>query len=129
MKNRTWGRWAAIGFVVLVFLVSSCSHPSQSTVEKFYRALEAGKISEAKEYVATEVRSLLGDRKLSLALAKQSENIRKCGGIKKIEVNLEGSGEIRTGTTKVTFKGDCKPDWQNTKLIKENGKWKITATK
>ena len=119
----------AVAFLVSVFLLASCGRSEESTVEKFYRSLEKGKISEAKGYVSVQVVGLLGDKKLSLALSKESENIRKCGGIKKVEVNLEGSGEIRSGTTKVTFNGDCEPSFQNTKLIKEDGEWKITAGK
>ena len=119
----------AVAFLVSFFLLAGCGRSEESTVEKFYRSLERGKISEAKGYVSAQVVGLLGDRKVSLALSKQSENIRKCGGIKKIEVKLEGSGDLRSGTTKVMFNGDCEPSFQNTKLIKEDGEWKITADK
>lgn len=109
--------------------LAGCGKSPESTVESFYRSLASGEITEAKSYLSVQLAGMLGEAKLSAALSKETEKIRACGGIKKIEVKLQGEGEVRSGTAAVTFGGKCSPINERTKLIKENGKWKITASK
>ena len=115
--------------LVAVALLSGCGKSPESTVESFYRALAKGEITEAKGYVSAQLIGMMGGGKLSAALSSETERIRACGGIKSIEVKMQGEGEIRSGTATVTYSGKCPPKTENTKLIKEDGKWKITASK
>ena len=110
-------------------LFVACSKSPESTIDSFYHALEKGEVVEAKSYVSQQIVALMGDAKLSSALVKEAEKIKTCGGIKNIEKKLEGQGEIQSGTTVVTFGGKCPPRSEKAKLVKEDGKWKITATK
>ncbi|MDP2824593.1 MAG: DUF4878 domain-containing protein [Sulfuritalea sp.] len=119
------------GTVILasLALLSGCAKSPESTVENFYRSLAKGEITEAKGYVSAQLVGMMGDGKLSAALSGETERIRDCGGIKSIEVRLQGEGEIRSGVATVTYGGKCSPKIEKTKLVKEDGKWKITASK
>lgn len=120
---------AAIVFILSVMLLTSCAKSPESTVESFYRAIDKGEITEATGYISVQIVGMLGESKLSASLAKESEKISKCGGIKSINVKLQGKGEIRTGKASVTYAGDCPPITEKVKLVKENGKWKLAADK
>jgi len=115
--------------VACISLLSSCAKTPESTVENFYEAIASGEITEAKSYLSAQIAGMLGDAKLSAVLSGESEKIQKCGGIKSIEVDMQGEGELRSGTATVTFNGDCRAKVEKTKLIKEDGIWKITASK
>lgn len=120
---------AATVVLASVTLLTGCGKSPESTVESFYRSLASGEITEAKNYVSAQLVGMLGDAKLSAALSAESEKIRACGGIKNVEVKLQGEGEVRSGSAIVTYGGECPPRNEKTKLIKEDGKWKITASK
>lgn len=111
-----------------VFLVG-CGKSPESTVESFYKAVAKGEITEAQGYVSAQLVGLMGQGKMSAALSSEAERVRACGGLKSVVVRLEGEGELRSGTATVTYSGNCLPKTEKTKLIKEDGKWKITASK
>lgn len=127
MKCRN--QFAVLFIVALVSLLSGCGKSPESTVENFYRSLANGEISEAKEYVSAQLIGMLGEEKLSAALSAETEKIKMCGGIKNVEVKLQGEGEVRSGSATVIYGGKCPPHNEKTKLIKEDGNWKITASK
>ena len=115
--------------IAAALLVTGCAKSPESTVESFYKAVEKGEIAEAQTYVSSQVIGMLGPQKMAAALAEQSEQMRKCGGIKSIDVKLVGQGEVRSGTSTVTYAGQCPAKTENSKLVKEDGKWKIGANK
>lgn len=131
MKNhmKSVSFWVAMTCLLPLTLLAGCGKSPESTIESFYFALSKGEITEAKSYVSAQLVGMLGEQKLSAALSQEAETIRNCGGIKSVEVKLEGEGEVRTGTTSVTYAGECRPKKEKTKLIKEDGKWKITGHK
>lgn len=120
---------AVMVFILSIILLTSCAKSPESTVESFYRALSKGEITEATGYVSAQIVGMLGESKLSASLAAESEKIGKCGGVKSINVKLQGKGEIRRGEASVTYAGDCPPITEKVKLVKEDGKWKLTADK
>lgn len=109
--------------------LSGCGQSPESTVEKFYTSVEKGEISEAKKVLSPQLSAFLGDQKLSAALAGETERIGKCGGIKSIRSALDTKGEVAVGTSTVEYKGSCEARTEKTKLVKEDGNWKITANK
>jgi hypothetical protein len=109
--------------------LSGCGHSPESTVEKFYTSVEKGEISEAKKALSPQLSAFLGEQKLSAALAAETGRIGKCGGIKSIRSALDTKGEVAVGTTTVEYKGECPARTENTKLVKTDGSWKITANK
>lgn len=110
-------------------LLVACAQSPESTVEKFYRAVEKGEITEASGYMSSQVTGMLGKEKLAAVLTEQSQKIAKCGGVDSLKVALTGEGEIRAGTASITFKGDCPPRTEKVELIKQDGNWKIGAGK
>jgi hypothetical protein len=109
--------------------LSGCGNSPESTVKDFYINIEKGEISEAKKALSPQLSAFLGDRKLSASLAGETERIGKCGGIKSIRSEFDTKGEVAVGTTTVEYKGECTAKSEKTKLVKENGSWKITANK
>lgn len=110
-------------------VLAGCAKSPESTIESFYHALDRGEINEAKTYISAQLASMAGEQKLTASLVAESERIRKCGGIKHVEVKLEGEGEIRSGMTNISYGGACPQKTEKSKLIKEDGKWKLTADK
>lgn len=109
--------------------LAGCSPSPESTVEKFYKALSKGELTEAVGYVSAQVVSMVGQQKLTMGLSKASEQMQACGGLKSVKTDLTGQGEIRTGMALIEFKGDCKPSSEKVKLLKEDGQWKLGADK
>ncbi len=111
-------------------LILGCkSNAPEATVKNFYFALEKGEINEAKSLLSVQAINLLGDDKLSAALVQNSKKVKACGGLKMINVDLDGEGDYRDGTSEVVFKGDCSSEFNTISLIKENEQWKITPEK
>jgi hypothetical protein len=112
-----------------IALLTGCGTSPESTVKQFYTNVEKGQITDATKSLSPQLSALLGERKLSAALASETERIGKCGGIKSISTDLEIKGEVAVGMTTVEYKGECKAKVEKTKLVNENGNWKITANK
>jgi hypothetical protein len=128
MSSRR-GTVVAAAVLAIVGTLLGCSKSPDSTVESFYRALGKGEITEAKSYISAQIVGMLGDAKLSAALSSETEKIRACGGIKSVNVKLDGAGEVRAGVATVSYAGQCRPKAERVKLIKEDGKWKLGADK
>ena len=119
----------ALCFAATFSILAGCGTSPESTVKTFYTNVEKGEITEAKKALSPQLSAFLGDRKLSATLAGETERIGKCGGIKSIDSKLETKGEVAVGTTTVEYKGECQAKTEKTKLVKEDGSWKITANK
>ena len=115
--------------IFLVTILSACSNSPQSTIESFYQAIDKGEISEAKTYLSSQILGMMGDKKATAALTELYEKIQKCGGIADLTTDISGEGEVRSGTTTITYKGDCPAKTEKTQMINEDGAWKITASK
>lgn len=126
MLHRLLG---ALCFAFVAVALSGCAKSPESTVESFYRDVAKGEISQAKGYLSSQIFSMLGDGKITSALTSQTEKVQACGGISRIDVKLQGEGEVRSGSVTVKYSGKCSQVTEKVKLIKENGVWKITASK
>jgi hypothetical protein len=118
-----------IASLVTLADLTGCGNSPESTVKDFYTNIEKGEISEAKKVLSSQLSAFLGEQKLSASLASETERISECGGIKSISSKFETKGEVAVGMTTVEYKGKCKEKAEKTKLVKENGSWKITANK
>lgn len=112
-----------------MFVMSGCAASPESTVERFYRAVANGEITEAQGYLSSQTVNMLGPQKTSAALTQEAERVQGCGGIRSIDVQLEGQGEIRSGTAVVNYRGDCEAKRETVKLTKEDGEWKLGVSK
>ncbi len=66
--------------------------------------------------------------KLRMVLEVQADHIQKCGGIKNVDLELQGEGDVRHGQAEITFKGDCPPQKEKVSMVRENGEWKLSVT-
>lgn len=119
----------AATLAVIAFALTGCARSPESTVEHFYKSVAEGELNEAQNALSQQVVGLLGPQKLNAALAQESERVMKCGGIKSIDVQLEGQGDFRVGNAEITYKGDCPAKREKVNLIKEDGDWKLSANK
>lgn len=110
-------------------LLAGCGMSPESSIEDYYRSLEHGEITDARSHISAQLASMLGEARLSETLSGETERIRSCGGIRDINVTLQGEGEIRSGIVNVTYKGNCPIKNASIKLIKEDGKWKIAPSR
>lgn len=129
MSSRSRSHLAVGVLSVTLLSLTGCAASPESTVRNFYIAVEKGEITKAKTYLSAQLVGMIGNDKLSAGLAARSEQVRKCGGVKSIDVALEGQGEVRSGTVTVTFNGGCPPESDKVKLVKEDGKWKMGIEK
>jgi len=99
------------------------------TVRSFYAAVEKGDFDAALSFVAKELRSSLGEDKLRAGLAEQRRTIQAKKGVSDLSV-VEGEVTDQVAKVKVTVTfGDNSSDTEDWKLIKEDGRWRVTANK
>lgn len=120
-------RWSLLPLLLLT--LAGCAATPEGTVRSFHRAIERGDADQALSYMSAALRGMLSTEKMKQGIREQSEAIKKCGGIKAIDVTLTGEGDTRSGSSKVTFTGDCPADEDDVTLVKEEGKWKLGLNK
>lgn len=114
---------------LLLLTVACFASGPESTVKRFYGAIEDGKIDDASELLSSRILGMLGPDKLRQALSKQALEVKKKGGIKSIDIlEMNEVGEVAEGKVKITY-GDGSESTEDVKLIKEEGKWKLDADK
>lgn len=119
---------AAAPLIAVSVLLAACGSP-QSTVEGFYRAIDAGDVEKALEYIDPGSRQMWGG-KLTAAVAVQVEKIDKCGGIDEIKIEqVSERGDLRIVKAKVVYKdAKCGHKSEKLKLIKSGGSWRIVVS-
>jgi Domain of unknown function (DUF4878) len=115
--------------IAIVLMLAACGASPESTVESFYEAVADGEIEKAQGYISSQIVGMLGAQKLTAALSEESQRVQSCKGFKSIDVQLQGEGEVRSGTVVVTYNGDCPEKRENVQLLKEDGEWKIGVSK
>lgn len=113
----------------LALLLTACSSGPENTLTNFYSAVEKGNIQEAQTLISSRLLSQLGPAKTEAMLMKENKALNACGGTSSVTSEFTGEGEVRFGKVTVKFKGDCKVRQHDVSLIREEGKWKITAQK
>lgn len=119
-------------FIILsvAMLLSACSKnstPADVAKESMYM-VEKGDVS-VKDLMSKQLVSTFGEEKLDKAIQEESKRIKEKGGIASIEV-LDEKIEDTTATVKLKINygnGTSKED--KSKLVKEDGKWKLTVSK
>ncbi len=120
----------SVVFIFMFAIISGCGSAGSgpgTTVEKYYQAVESGKSDAAlKLFSSKELEDEDTKKKLLALIAMGTEEIKTKDGIKSIEIEKEEiDGDSAKVTAKVTY-GNGKTDSQKVKLIKEDGKWKLT---
>ena len=118
-----------LSLLSLTLLLSACVSGPENTLTDFYAAVEKGNIQEARSLISSRLLMQLGPAKTEAMLMKENKTLNACGGTSSVTTEFTGEGEVRFGKVTVKFKGDCKVRQHDVNLIKEEGKWKITAQK
>jgi len=115
----------------VVFISCSFSESPSQVVKKFYSLAAKGKISDANNLISEDGKKMLAMWGMGTSpISKIRDTIKENGGIKNIEITSEiiTAGGTATVGYIIRYKnGTSKVD--NEKLIKENGKWRITVSK
>jgi hypothetical protein len=92
--------------------------------------VESGQITDAINLLSNQLRSGFGDQKLRAALTNQAQTIRQQHkGIKALDTQKEDVlGETASVSTLITYL-DGSTQQDVTKLVLENGSWKISPSK
>jgi hypothetical protein len=99
-----------------------------ATVERFYRLVERGDISEAMTLLSGSLTAMMGD-KMRIGLAEQSRGIQAKRGIRSFNVIEENvQGQTARVVMEVIY-GDGSRQREAAALVKEDGAWRITADK
>jgi hypothetical protein len=106
----------------------ACAPGPKGVVEKFYKAVEAGNMSEALDQVSSRVIQTIGRPKLEQALLSQNATMRRAGGLKSVDFQGEDvSGEVARVPVRITLNNGQTQQLTVT-LVKEQGAWKIDLT-
>lgn len=127
MKTRKYFIFAALLFLIGVIGCGSASGPAD--VAKDFMMKIADNDKSAIDHLSPQLIQALGKEKLEKGIEKESESIKKKGGIKSIEVEEE-TIEEKTARLKLKITyvdGSSKND--NVNLLLEDGKWKIGMSK
>ncbi|MBE2280077.1 MAG: DUF4878 domain-containing protein [Ignavibacteriaceae bacterium] len=118
--------------IILFLFIQGCgSKPStpEDLVKDFMKKVENND-KGAIDYISKSTVTLLGKEKIDAGIEKQSEQIKQKGGIK--EIVFGGKKEKKDGILELRYEilfndGTSKKD--KVFVVKEDGDWKITASK
>ncbi len=114
---------------VTMLLVACGATTPAGTVRKFYGSLQEGNAEKALSFVSQSFVDTLGREKLLVGLESTIGEIKTKGGIKSIKITDESiDGEAANVSSVVVF-GNGEESADTTKLIKENGSWKLAPSK
>ncbi len=115
---------------LLVFIFAGCgSSGPDDVVNDFFRSIESGDTDKAAGMMSSQLVSMMGKEKLSTALEEQTKEMKEKGGISKIEISdKEEKEESVTMNVTITY-GDGSTKSEKTKLVLEEGEWKIGIAK
>lgn len=121
------GLLAVGGLIALLF--SAGGGGPAATAEDFFRAVEEGNVEQARGMMASDMRMLLNDQKLNMAMAQNQNKVQQRGGLQDIEILEETINDQQAFVKLRLVYGDGYTEVQNAKLIQEDGDWKVTADK
>lgn len=118
-----------LGLFVVVMNCSLVESPS-TVVKQFYKLAADGKLNDAYELISKEGKELLKNLGGgAMAIGQLTQKIKNQKGIKNMEILKEEiQGDLAIVNVKITY-GDGSSGTETEKLIKENGKWRLSVSK
>ena len=121
MKNKIF---AILALLIVIFL-AGCSPGPGKTVQKFFRAVDAGEVEDAMGYLSASSIQSMGYEKLQAGLVDMSYQMAAQGGLKSVNIlDQSVNGDIAQVVVEIVL-GDGTADTNRMDLIKESGDWKI----
>ena len=116
-------------FLVSAIACSLLSAGPADTVQKFFRHLEKGQIADASALLSSRAVGQVPPEKLRSGLENGARQIASKGGIRSVKVQKEEiQGELASVTLLITY-GNGSTESDNSKLVKEDGRWKLAPSK
>lgn len=113
-------------FVVLMSLgLSACGSSPESSVNSFYKAIDAGDTKGAKEFVSDGLKTMMGS-KLDAVLQKRTTEYMAHKGVDSINTSCDTKGDVSVCSTDITFKDGAKKH-ENDTLNKTDAGWRFNA--
>lgn len=120
-------------FFSLLIIVSTTGCGSSSgpeyVVQDFFESVESGDVETAIEMLSSQIVTMLGREKLTAAIEERSNEINKIGGISSIVIKDKIEKEDSIIMEVMITYGDGSVKTETTKLVLEDGKWKIGISK
>ncbi len=118
--------------IVFSFVFVNCgggpSGPKEIVKESF-TMMEENDQSGLKDLLSSQVKTMVDDKKLEQGMTKKYEEIKGKGGISNIEFLEEDIQDNEANfKVKITY-GDGSTETEKTKLVKEEGDWKLGVSK
>lgn len=122
----------SVGIMFMLICMAGCGGGSgpEATVKQFARAIEKGETEKAMDLMsAKELEGMDSDEKTKVRalLGAMTGEIEKKGGIKSIEIDDVKMEDDTAEVTATTTYGNGESETGTTKLVKEDGKWKISS--
>lgn len=133
MKNEKKRFFRFVTYALWMLAVTGCgvfdSGPAD-TLKAFLKEVETGKLTEVADRLTGPRVEMMGKDKIKAGLARQSEAIKRMGGIKSVEIKSEEiNGEVATVEYSVTF-SDGNTDFTDSdkiRFVKGEKGWLIVA--
>lgn len=111
-----------------LILATACSAPSPgNVVKRFYFLLSAGQTDAAINECSKELKAF--GPKLSAGMEEAAREIKQKGGLRSIEIESEEiDREKAEVAARITF-GDRSTKKEHHALVREEGRWRLTASK
>jgi len=116
--------------VIGALLLIACSGGGPgATVKEFFHLVEDGKVNDAMELMAPGIKEMMQAMGGAAAFSEGTSEFKDKGGIKKINILKEDvTGDVAEVEVELEF-GDGSSEKETMKLMKVDGKWKISPDK
>jgi hypothetical protein len=96
----------------------------EGVIKDYYRAVESGEHNRALTMIDPLNLQSAPEAKIRALMQGQQEQMHRCGGLKSVDVKMNGTGDTRTGKMTLAF-ATCPPENIKVAVRKVSGTWTI----
>ncbi len=115
----------AAAAAVLLLLVACGQQSPEDVIRDFNKAIEKGDKEKVMNLLHPATLAMLSERKVGAMVDLQREHMKGCGGIKAMDIQLEGDDKFKRGKLTTTFAGNCPAKTETTGATKFDDKWRV----
>lgn len=105
-------------------LLAGCGSP-EGRVQSFFEQVESDMFTAAMIDLHDSMDQRLPRFHVAEALREEHDHIRRCGGLKRVEVRLSGADTRRSAQVTLDFAGMCSPQASSMEVVKDGWGWKL----
>lgn len=130
LKKINLAAFVSALLLALPLMLSGCGASGpKSSIQQFYYHMSEGDHEGALEYVSKDLIGMMGQQKLEMALEEGARKIKAKGGVRSLEFTKEEIHESYAEVTVVVTYGNGEKEEDSTRLVQEDGRWKIGMSK